>query len=171
MTRRAPTVIGTMLGTALIVGAATVHSPPLLVWNATSSAPVGLYRIGPADRFAKGDLVIATPPPNLAPLFAERGYLSLRVPLLKHMAALSGAIVCRLGERITINGIAVASALDRDHAGRLLPNWQGCHQLGHGEVFLLNTERPDSLDSRYFGPVPAALIIGRAEPLWTWTGG
>ena len=171
MTRRAASVIGTMLGTALIAGAATVHSPPLLIWNATASAPVGLYRIGPADRFAKGDLVIAMPPPNLAPLFAERGYLPLRVPLLKHVAALSGAIVCRIGERITIDGAAVAAALDHDHARRLLLNWQGCHQLGHGEVFLLNTERPDSLDSRYFGPGPAALIIGRAQPLWTWSGG
>jgi conjugative transfer signal peptidase TraF len=171
MIRRVATVTGTVFGVALIAAAATANSPPLFVWNATASAPVGLYRIEPADRFAVGDLVSVTTPPRLAPFFAERGYLPLRVPLLKHVAALSGAIVCRLGERITIDGIAVAAALDRDHARRLLPNWQGCHQLGDDEVFLLNTERPDSLDSRYFGPVPAALIIGRAEPLWTSTGG
>jgi conjugative transfer signal peptidase TraF len=171
MTRGAPLVTGTLLGVALIVAAATVHSPPLLVWNATASAPVGLYWIGPAHRFAVGDLIIVTTPPTLAPLFADRGYLPIGVPLLKHVAALSGAVVCRLGERLTIEGIAVAAALDRDHEGRSLPHWQGCHRLGDNEVFLLNTERPDSLDGRYFGPVPAALIIGRAEPLWTWTGG
>jgi conjugative transfer signal peptidase TraF len=170
VTRRAATVTGTMLGIGLAAATATVHSPPLLVWNATASAPVGLYRIRATGHFAIGDLVIVTPPPTLAPLFADRGYLPLGVPILKHIAALSGANVCRLGERIVIDGIAVAAALDRDREGRLLPNWQGCHQLGHSEVFLLSTERPASLDGRYFGPVPAALIIGRAEPLWTSTG-
>ncbi|MBV8103395.1 MAG: S26 family signal peptidase [Hyphomicrobiales bacterium] len=34
------------------------------------------------------------------------------------------------------------------------------------EVFLMNAAA-DSLDGRYFGPLPAASIIGRAAPLWT----
>jgi type IV secretory pathway protease TraF len=36
-----------------------------------------------------------------------------------------------------------------------------------GEVFLMNWEVRDSLDGRYFGPVPASSVIGRALPLWT----
>ena len=34
-------------------------------------------------------------------------------------------------------------------------------------MFLLNSRVRDSLDGRYFGPLPAAAIIGRATPLYT----
>ena len=171
MIRRAATLSGVVLGLALFGAAASVHSPPLLVWNATASAPIGLYRVHAAGHIARGDLVIVMPPPHLASLFAERGYLPIGVPLLKQVAALSGAVVCRFDRRITIDSIAVTTALERDHEGRLLPVWRGCYELTRGEVFLLNDGRPDSLDGRYFGPVPAALIIGRAEPLWTLSAG
>ena len=39
-----------------------------------------------------------------------------------------------------------------------------------GEVFLMNPGVPDSLDGRYFGPLPASSIIGRAAPVWTDEG-
>ena len=35
-----------------------------------------------------------------------------------------------------------------------------------GDVFLMNPRSADSLDGRYFGPLPAASIVGRAIPLW-----
>ena len=38
--------------------------------------------------------------------------------------------------------------------------------LRPGEVFLMNPTVPDSLDGRYFGPLPAASIVARAV-LWT----
>ena len=31
----------------------------------------------------------------------------------------------------------------------------------------MNWDVPDSLDGRYFGPIPASSVIGRALPLWT----
>ena len=49
--------------------------------------------------------------------------------------------------------------------GRPLPVWQGCRTLGTGELLLLNPDHPDSLDGRYFGPLPASAVIGRATPL------
>jgi len=39
--------------------------------------------------------------------------------------------------------------------------------IGDGEIFLMNWEVGDSLDGRYFGPIPASSVIGRALPLWT----
>ena len=36
-----------------------------------------------------------------------------------------------------------------------------------GEVFLMNWTAANHLDSRYFGPLPANSIVGRAAPLWT----
>ena len=31
----------------------------------------------------------------------------------------------------------------------------------------MNPTVPDSLDGRYFGPLPATSIVARAVPLWT----
>ena len=31
----------------------------------------------------------------------------------------------------------------------------------------MNIDIPDSLDGRYFGPLPATTVIGRAVPLYT----
>jgi type IV secretory pathway protease TraF len=45
-----------------------------------------------------------------------------------------------------------------------LPVWQGCRVVAAGEVFLMKQQ---SDDSRYFGPLSAAAIVGQAEPLWT----
>ena len=51
--------------------------------------------------------------------------------------------------------------------GRPLPVWRGCRRIAHGELFLMNFDVPDSLDGRYFGPLPASTVIGRAVPLYT----
>ncbi len=40
--------------------------------------------------------------------------------------------------------------------------------IADGEVFFMNWQSDDSLDGRYFGPLPAASILGRAVPLWTF---
>ena len=31
----------------------------------------------------------------------------------------------------------------------------------------MNWQSEDSFDGRYFGPLPASTIVGRADPLWT----
>jgi len=158
-----------ILTTAVMVpaiGASTfLTSTPRLLWNATASAPVGLYRLRPAERLAIGDLVAVRPPEPIARALAEGGYLPSGVPLLKRVVALTATTVCRVGDTVTVEGILVAEARTRDHLGRALPVWSGCRRLGTGEVFLLNPH-PDSLDSRYFGPFPTASVLSRAAPLW-----
>ncbi|OIQ93476.1 peptidase S26 [mine drainage metagenome] len=151
----------------LAIGASVFHHPtPRLLWNATASTPTGLYAVQPVRVLHVGDLVAVMPPEPVARFLADGGYLPQRVPLLKHVAALPGDIVCRSGHLITIDGIVIGEARDRDSRGRGLPVWSGCRVLADGEVFLMN-RHPDSLDGRYFGPLPAASIIGRAVPLWT----
>lgn len=166
MNMRIASLAGMLAGVGLIVVPAIVVPIPRLAWNASASAPIGLYHVRAVDRFAVGDLVLARVPAALVPLFAERGYLPVGVPLLKRVAAMPGAIVCRDGLLITIGGIVAGQARERDRLERPLPAWQGCWRLGADEVFLMNREVPDSLDGRYFGPVSAPSIIGRAEPLW-----
>jgi type IV secretory pathway protease TraF len=61
----------------------------------------------------------------------------------------------------------MGQALDRDRFGRILPVWEGCRLVPAQEVFLMNWQSENSLDGRYFGPLPAWTIVGRAHPLWT----
>ena len=147
--------------------AAFVPTPLKLVWNVSASAPVGLYAIEPARRFDVTDLLAVRPPAALARFMAERGYVGAGVPLVKRVAALPGQEVCRRDGIITVDGVAYGEALERDRMGRPLPVWRGCRRIAHGELFLMNFDVPDSLDGRYFGPLPASTVIGRAVPIYT----
>ena len=141
--------------------------PPWLVWNASASVPIGLYAVAAITEVQARDLVVVRPPELLARFLADGGYLPRGVPLLKHVAALAGQSVCRIGVTITVDDIEVGAARNRDSRGRSLPVWQGCRVIGRAEVFLMNPQSADSLDGRYFGPLPATSIVGRAIPLWT----
>jgi conjugative transfer signal peptidase TraF len=143
-----------------------VRPTPKLIWNASASVPIGLYAVQPAGVLSVAELVIVRPPEDLARFLAARRYLPQGVPLLKRVAAIPGQIVCRAKLTITIDGIAVGDALERDRHGRPLPVWQGCRAVPAGEVFLMNRQSEDSFDGRYFGLLPATTIVGRAEPLW-----
>lgn len=151
-------------GMALIGVSIVLHPVPLLVWNASASVPVGLYRaaFGAPER---GDFALVRTPDSVAMLAAERGYLPIGVPLIKHITAVVGDDVCALDSTIFVDGIASAHQLETDRAGRSLPRWNGCRRLDRDEYFLL-AEAPDSFDSRYFGPVSRSSIIGRLVPLW-----
>lgn len=148
---------------------AVISPGPKFIWNASASVPIGLYVLNPVGRLHHGDLLAIRPPKPLAAFLDQRRYLSIGVPMLKHVAAVSGQRICRFGRVILIDGKYVAEAQERDRAGRPLPAWQGCRVIANGEVFLLNALK-DSLDGRYFGPVSARAIIGRATPLYVKTG-
>lgn len=154
-----------VLGAAAIGFPALIHPVPRLVWNASASAPVGLYRVLPGKAIP-GDLVLVHTPDSVQQLAAERGYLPANVPLIKRVAAAGGDVVCATGNVIFINGHAAAGRLVRDRLGRILPNWRGCHLLDNSEVFLLMRSVTGSFDGRYFGPIPATMIIGKLVPLW-----
>ena len=57
----------------------------------------------------------------------------------------------------------------RRHAVQGLPTVpalrDGAWVLGEGQYFMLGDNRDNSHDSRYFGPVPRALLIGRVQRL------
>ena len=154
-------------GAVMVTGiTALFHPVPKLIWNASASVPIGLYAVHPAGTLRTGELLVVTPPEKLATFLDERRYLPKGIPLLKHIAALPGQTVCRMGDTISINGTTVGAALDRDHLGRSLPVWQGCRVIAAGEVFLMNRQSVASLDGRYFGPLPTTTIVGRADPIW-----
>ena len=152
----------------LVFGALSlVPIGPKLVWNASASAPVGLYAIDASAALEVTDLVAVEAPERLATFLSERGYLPRGVPLMKRVAAVPGQRVCRSGAHITVDGIDLGEALERDRLGRPLPVWRGCRAVAPSELFLMNWQVRDSLDGRYFGPLPARTVIGKASPLYT----
>jgi conjugative transfer signal peptidase TraF len=165
------TRFGYVMATYFVVlgigGLSLVHVTPKLIWNASASVPIGVYIIRPARHLDVTELVAVDPPKPLADFLAERRYLPHGVALMKRIVALPGQKVCRIGLAVTVDGVAIGDALKRDRLGRPLPVWQGCRRIAAGQVFLMNWQVRDSLDSRYFGPIPTSRIIGRAIPLWT----
>lgn len=158
------------LAVCALVGCLTVTmftSPrPLLVWNETPSAPVGLYAISPPGAPVPGDMVIARVARPWRALAGVRGYIPQGVPLVKRVVAASGDTICAQGPVILRNARFLARRLARDARGRMLPWWTGCRTLRSGAVFLLN-DNPASFDGRYLGVTPAGDLIGLARPLWT----
>ena len=140
---------------------------PRLVWNASASAPLGLYLVSPGKRPGRGDMVVAWAPQPARLLAARRHYLPLNVPLVKRVAAIGGDKICAIGGVISVDGRAVARRQIQDAAGRAMPWWRGCVTLT-GDQFLLLTDAPASFDGRYFGPIWREGNVGRATPLWIW---
>lgn len=157
----------TCLATWAVAISAFVHLPTKLIWNASASVPIGLYTVQPPDGIKITDIAVIEPPEPLAEFMSGRGYLPLGVPLLKRVVGLPGQQVCRNGLTITVDGIDMGKALERDRLGRDLPVWQGCRTIATDEAFVMNRQSADSLDGRYFGPLPVKSIVGRATPLWT----
>lgn len=139
---------------------------PRLVWNASSSAPIGLYAVGDGARLRTGEMVVARVPEPYRLFAARRHYLPANVPLVKRIAAEPGDTVCATGMRVTVNGRTVAERLRVDGAGRPMPWWQGCVLLRRGALFLLMADSSASFDGRYFGPSAPADVIGKATLLW-----
>src|SRR5216684_7433185 len=104
----------TGLGVGLAIASSLVEPRPILVWNATASAPRGLYRIVSPSGLQAGDLVLVQPDPASAALYADRGYLPRGVPLLKRIGALRGMRVCEHAGEVAIEGRHVANALPSD---------------------------------------------------------
>ena len=158
-----------LIGAALTIAGVgmTLIAPPVprLLWNASTSAPKGLYWVMPGAMPKRGDMVIAWPPRRWRHFAAIRHYLPLGVPLVKRVTALFGDRICAKGSSLFVNGRMLAHRLARDPYGRLLPWWRGCITLARGELLLLNSPA-NSFDGRYFGPTDPADIVGKANLLW-----
>lgn len=143
--------------------------------NLTPSEPIGLWRIVSLDRqVVAGDIIFICPPnrPDMDQA-AQRGYLrsglcpSGYAPLIKTVAAIGGQRV-DVDRSVSIDRVPLAhSSLARsDGKGRALTHYAG-GVVQAGSVFL-HSEFVGSYDSRYFGPIPAAGILGLAQEVLTF---
>ncbi|WP_264606226.1 S26 family signal peptidase [Sphingobium sp. B2D3C] len=161
--RRRMAAVGCSL--ALLLAPAIVPPTPRLVWNASTSAPMGLYWITPGASIEPGEMAVARPPQAFRRMAAERHYLPMNVPLVKRAVATAGDEVCALGHQIFLNGRWLTVRKSRDHAGRPMPMWLGCIRLRGRQLFLL-MDSPASFDGRYFGVTEGDDVIGGARLLW-----
>jgi conjugative transfer signal peptidase TraF len=163
---RRPSIILAMCGATALAKWPVEISCPSFIWNASESVPIGLYRLQQVRKLDVTELVAVRPPEPLVSFLDFNGYLPSGLPMLKRVLALPGQTVCRTGLTIAIDSIEMGKARERDSRGRSLPVWQGCRLIAKGEVFLMNWQSAESLDGRYFGPIPASAVIGRALPVW-----
>lgn len=156
------------IAVTVLIAAILLSKHPILIWNASASAPRGLYRLTAITAFQHGDWVLVWVPEAVRQMSVERGYLPANVPLIKPVMALPGERICAVGDTIQLPTGQRLTRLSQDGQGRLLPAWQDCRMLAADEVFLANPDVAASFDSRYFGPVSRHDVIGRLVPLWVW---
>lgn len=140
--------------------------------NLTPSYPPGLWRIEPLSRdVTAGDKVFICPPATMAFVTArERGYLGHGLcpgwfsPLIKTVVAVAGQHIVVDGS-VAVDGVRLphSSVRSVDGRGRALAAADG-GIVAAGRLFLFS-EFAGSYDSRYFGPIPAAGVLGLAHPL------
>jgi conjugative transfer signal peptidase TraF len=153
-----------LLGVASLAILVPKFGTPVILWNASPSVAIGLYRLTSRPSQTAALAVIRLPEP-LRSLAEARGYLRTGALLIKPVAAGAGDTVCRHGALVTINGRIAARARTLDAAGRSLPAWSGCFELGPSDMFVLSAD-PDSFDSRYMGIIGRVHVMGFALPIW-----
>lgn len=166
---------GVLICLVLLILAGLVGGCLGLRINLTPSVPLGIWRIVALERPVRtGDRVFVCPP--LTPVILEglrRGYLRRGlckgkiVPLIKTVAAMPGQSVL-ISDFVYIDGhlLAHSRLLPFDSKGRSLSPHSG-GPVPAGTVYL-HSDFPGSFDSRYFGPLPRASILGLAREVWIW---
>ena len=147
-----------------------------LVFNLSSSVEIGIYNETPIpDPIKKNTIMsLCLPTAIQSDVFTNFGIPTGAgrcggvQPIVKKIVGEPGDTIS-----VTENGVIVN--------GTLLPNstlsevvikgydWGNIYKdytLSSGEYFVLGDKHPDSLDSRYFGPVKKTWFIAALEPLW-----
>ena len=147
-----------------------------LSYQNSLSMPQGWYLIIPVKfPIYPNETLVFTPPPEILPFLNQRGWLIPDDWLMKKAVGLPGDWVCIKNIKnknnnfnspeLFINAEPIAPILNKDKKNLPLPRLSFCRKLAHNEYFLISTYITRSFDSRYFGPVDASLIKGRAIKL------
>ena len=145
-----------------------------LTINLTASMPFWIWRFQlPTEPLQRGQVVLFCPPDNAALRAARvRGYLGYGPcpggydRLLKQVMAIGGDTVGVNDAGLTVNGEPVpgTARLPADAGGRPIAAIPpGTAVLPAGLFWAGSNYNPRSFDSRYFGPVSAASVLGVAR--------
>jgi conjugative transfer signal peptidase TraF len=132
--------------------------------NRSGSLPLGLYREDRSLPIAYGAYVSACLPEGLAGFGRGRGYLPVGedcpagvLPILKRVVALPGDQVLLREGGLEVEGVPIARTARRaeDRRHRPIPRLsEGSYRVPPGAVWVVGNARPESWDSRYYGPLP-----------------
>jgi signal peptidase I len=111
------------------------------------------------DTYKRGDIVVFTPPSDW---IQEDG-----TPFIKRVIGLGGDTVDIRDGDVFINGTKIDEGYVYGQPGdpaqpTTVPGDEHRWVIPTGELFLMGDHRANSADSRTFGPVPVASVIGRA---------
>ena len=109
------------------------------------------------DAYSRGDVVVFTPPAD-----ADRG----TTPFIKRVIGLPGDRLEIDGGRVVVNGVTLDEPyLYAGADGQPEPTLTSRQQqwvVPRGELFVMGDHRQESIDSRRFGTIEIASVLGRA---------
>jgi conjugative transfer signal peptidase TraF len=162
------------LGYAGILSAGGLGAVAGVRYNHSPSMPRGLWleRSAEGHSFAAGDIVAVCPPLTAwQRIYLQRGPCQTGLePILKPIVAVSGDTVIVSTAGVSINGTPApdSAPLQHDRWGHALAAWPaGTYTVAPGQAWLL-APMPDSLDSRYLGPVEIGYVQALATPMVVW---
>ena len=143
--------------------------------NRSASLPLLVYQIAPlvqGQEIQRGEHVIIDLSMLSNPVIllgAERGYVSLREPMLKQIGAISGDTVVLADGFLFVSGEAEEKIkmiiASHDASGRELFAWPTPLTLKDGQYWLIS-DPEKGFDSRYFGPIDRSAFTHRARPVF-----
>lgn len=157
------------LGTALVARVLGYYL------NVTPSLPLGLYRAQEAPALARGMIVLACLPRDMAVLARTRHYVPRGTcpggvaPIGKRIVALAGdtVVTTRVGLRVNTQHIPDTAPWARDSHGRPLPQLTDTVRVLARGMMWLTSVSPRGFDSRYVGAIPTYAIRACVTPVWT----
>jgi conjugative transfer signal peptidase TraF len=169
--RTSAVVAGVYLG---VLGAGYVCLEAKIRYNHSPSMPKGIWleRSTEGHIFAAGDIVAVCPPLTAwQRIYLESGPCQTGLePILKPIVAVAGDTVIVSTAGVSINGTPApdSTPLTHDRWGHALAAWPaGTYTVAPGQAWLL-APMPDSLDSRYLGPVEIGYVQALATPMVVW---
>lgn len=120
-----------------------------------------------SDDIETGDLVAAYLPAEAETFAHFRHYLPADTPIIKTVWAKSGTEYCIHDGWFDVADQPRLRIQTTDSEGRVLPVLsEGCRRVSDGHVLLSSDVIESSFDSRYFGEVDEALLLGRVHLFW-----
>lgn len=145
-----------VLAVALVVPATRERVFGLGVYRIPGGHAAGAPALLGGDRFMAG---LGGGPVGRGTLALFRAPGECDITYVKRIVALGGDVVRGGGEGVFVNGRRVAGPVEPFGPVAVAP----------GEAFALSDNPPEGRDSRHFGPIPEAAILGR--PLYVLWGG
>jgi len=143
-------VIAMIMTGAVVATASEIVFPPkpVLLYNPSSSAAIGFYRLRKNDLPQMHSQVAAYAPEWARKMADQRGYLPYEYPLIKTVWAIAGDEICYNKLSVSVPKHPDISLQAQDVLGRDMPVRSGCVTLGEGEYFLVSPDVQTGFDSQ-----------------------